>query len=263
LAQALGVRGPARQDLARRAYATMGANFLETFTAQGVDGIESHVEIANPAWADAVQRRVACQGDGGLVLLTLHLGSWDGCIIGGKRGFGRVLAYAKDQGATDAILNACRECTGAEILITSKDERSTGVRALRAVRGGAAIGLLADQKPRAEEGVPAWFLGQAVRVHPGPAFFAHKGPARLVPAFALRVASGRTRVYLLRDEAPAATQAATTQRAMDVLSALIAAIPGQYFWHHRRFRDVPDPPPPLGDARWRQGLAWLRGQAGA
>jgi lauroyl/myristoyl acyltransferase len=132
---------------------------------------------------------------------------------------------------------------------------------LRAVRDGAAIGLLADQRPRPEEGVPAWFLGQAVHVHPGPAFFAAKASARIVPALALRVRAGLTRVYVLRDEAPA--DAVATQRVMDLLSALIVAVPGQYFWHHKRFIHPPSQPPPQGDARWRQGIAFLRAPAQA
>ncbi len=259
LHRALRLTGPARALAARRAYATVGANFVETWTAGGVDGIEHHAVPANPQWMRRCQAK-AMAAHGGLVLATLHLGSWDGCLIGGKRVFGRVVAYAKHQhnAAVDAALNRCREVTGAEILLARHADRTAAVTALRAVRAGASVGLLADQKPRSEEGAPARFLGLPVFVHPGPAFFVRKGPALVVPAFALRVRSGLTRVYVLRDEDLAGlAMPAATQRVMDLLSALIAAHPDQYFWHHRRFHDVPPDLLPTDHGQWRQGIDFV------
>ena len=255
IGETIGISGRARALIARQAYATIGANFLEIWTAGGVDGIEHHALPANPAWMRLVQARHP-----GIVLATLHLGSWDGAVIGGRSCFTRVLAYAKAQHSpgVDEALNHCREVTGAEVLLTRQGDRTGAVTVLKALRTGGAVGLLADQRPRKSEGTPARFLGQATWCHPGPAFFAQRSKVWLVPAFALRVRADLTRVYVLRPfSVEGMDPEAATQRVMDTLSALIAAFPGQYFWHHRRFGAEPEACPEA-DPRWRTGLGFFR-----
>jgi Kdo2-lipid IVA lauroyltransferase/acyltransferase len=255
LSLTLGLQGPLRARVARRAYATMGANFLEIWTAGGPDGIERHIEVANPTWARALQARHPS-----MVMATVHLGSWDAALIGGRPLFSCLLAYAKAQhnALLDKRLNECRQITGAEILLTRQGDRTGAVTVMRALRSGGVVGLLADQRPRKEEADAGTFLGQHAWCHPGAAFFAQRARAVVVPGFALRVRSGLTRVYVLRPfHVEGLSPEAATQRVMDVLSASIAAFPGQYFWHHRRFSDVPDAAP-AADPRWRSGLAFLR-----
>lgn len=255
LGNTLGISGPTRATYSRQAYATMGANFIEIWTAGGPDGIERHALPANPAWMRRVQARHP-----GIVLATLHLGSWDGAVIGGRSCFTRVLAYAKAQHSpgVDELLNRCREITGAEVLLTRQGDRTGAVTVMKALRTGGAVGLLADQRPRKSEGTPARFLGQATWCHPGPAFFAQRAKVWIVPAFALRARADLTKVYVLRPFSVEGLEPeAATQRVMDVLSALVAAFPGQYFWHHRRFGDSPDSCP-AADPRWRTGLGFFR-----
>ena len=248
--------GPQRTRIARQAYATMGANFIEIWTAGGSDGIERHVEMANPRWTRALQAKYP-----GMVMATAHLGSWDAALIGSRNCFIRVLAYAKAQhnAMVDKRLNECRQISGAEILLTRQGDRTGAVTVIRALRSGGVVGLLGDQRPRQEEADAGIFLGQAAWCHPGAAFFAQRAGVVVVPAFALRVRSGLTRIYVLRPFTVAGlTPAAATQRVMDALSACIAAFPGQYFWHHRRFKSVPETVTVRADPGWRSGLSFLR-----
>lgn len=252
--QTLGLRGALRARLARRSYATMGANFLEIWTAGGVDGVERHAWPANPLWAKHVQAT-----NPNLVLATLHMGSWDGALIGGRASWTRVLAYAKAQHneAMDALLNERRAITGAEVLLTRQGDRTGAVTVMKALRSGAVVGLLADQRPRRDEGIAARFLGVATWCHPGPAFFADRAGVQVVPAFALRIRAGQTKIYVLRPFSVAGlSSAAGTQRVMTALSAVVAAFPGQYFWHHRRFTDTPESCPDA-DPQWRTGVAFF------
>src|SRR6185436_12328207 len=116
-------------------------------------------------------------------------------------------------------------------------ERLGAVTALRGLRRGRSLGLMADQKPNAEEGTPAWFLGVPTLCHRGPAFFAQRAGAAVVPAFCLRTAAGRYRLFVGRAlGTDALPEAALHQLGMDQLSAIIARFPGQYFWHHHRFK---------------------------
>ena len=48
LSACLGLRGEARAQVARRCYASMGANFLQVWTTGGPDGPERHAEAAFP-----------------------------------------------------------------------------------------------------------------------------------------------------------------------------------------------------------------------
>lgn len=255
MAQTLGLRGPQRARLSRRAYATMGANFIEIWTAGGVDGVEKHVSIANPAWTQHLRAR-----QNGLVMATAHLGSWDGAVIGSRLAFTRVLAYAKAQHhpEVDALLNQRRQINGVEMLLTRQGDRTGAVTVVKALRTGGTVGLLADQRPRREEATPATFLGQPTWCHPGPAFFAQKTKTQIAPGFALRIRAGETRIYFLRpfDISDLSPERAT-QRVMDALSAMIAAFPGQYFWHHRRFSDPPETCP-AANPLWRTGVTYFR-----
>src|SRR5476651_1084555 len=93
LARALGLGGPRRRAVARRSYATMGANFVELWTiGRGAGSPEEGVRFFNPRWQALVQRRWP-----GAVYLTLHLGSWDMGANAVRRGADRLLVYAKAQ----------------------------------------------------------------------------------------------------------------------------------------------------------------------
>ena len=256
LQRTLGLGGPARARVSRRAYATMGANFIEIWTAGGVDGIERHAHAANPTWMRLVQARHP-----GLVIAASHIGSWDGAVMAIRPHLTRLVVYAKAQHnpVMDELLNQRRSVAGTEILLTRQGDRTGAVTVLKILRdGGGAVGLLTDQRPRREEATAATFLGIPAWCHPGPAFFAQRARAWVVPAFALRVRAGETRAYMLRpfDVGGLAPDAAS-QRIMDALSAVIAAFPGQYFWHHRRFGEAPAQCPTAAP-QWRDGLAFFR-----
>lgn len=251
LAECLGLHGPARARVLRRAYATMGANFLAVWTIAGPDGPERHLTALNPRWLAHLHRQ--SRAGRGLVTVTPHLGCWDAGALAVQAFIGPVLAYAKPQHdpQVDALLNARRSATGVAILITHRGDRTEAVRVLRALRAGSVAGLIADQRPYTEDAEPGYFLGRPAWCHPGAGFFAAKARVPTAPGCCLRTRAGRFVLFVGR---PAI--GIDTQRAMDWLSALIAAHPGQYFWMHHRFKAVPAGLPPRADQRWR-GLELL------
>jgi KDO2-lipid IV(A) lauroyltransferase len=239
VAECLGLRGAARARVLRRAYATMGANFLAVWTIGGPDGPERHLRPLNPRWLAALHR--AGRGGRGLVTITPHLGSWDAGALALQALVGPVLAYAKPQHdpAVDTLLNARRSATGVQILITHRGDRTEAVRVLRALRSGGVAGLIADQRPYTEDAEAAWFLGRPAWCHPGAGFFAAKARVQVAAGCCLRERAGRFVFFVGRPR-----DGVGTQQAMDLLSALIAAVPGQYFWMHHRFKAVPERLPP-------------------
>lgn len=243
LTRCLGLRGAQRARVLRRAYATTGANFLAVWTIGGPDGPERHIRARNPAWLAAVRARHR-----GLVAVTPHLGCWDAGAIGLHALVGPTLAYAKAQHSpsVDALLNGRRSHTGVAILITHRGSRTEAVRVLRALRSGAVAGLIADQRPHIEDAEPARFLGQPAWCHPGAGFFAAKAGVAAAPGCCLRERAGRYAFFLGRPRT-----GADTQQVMDWLSALIALVPGQYFWMHHRFKAAPERLPERTNEPWR------------
>jgi len=254
ITRALKLTGAQRRAVARRSYATMGANFLNIWTFGSPAGPEAGIRWFNPQWVALMHRRSP-----GRVMLTLHLGSWDVAGYANSPLEGRVLVYAKAQHdpLLDAELNRARARAGVEVLFARHAERTAAVTALRALRAGRCLGLLADQMPGAQEGVPAWFLGVPTSCQGGPAVFSRRADVPVMPAFCLRLAAGRYGVFYGRPLPRYADDAALIQAGMDRLSAIIAAFPGQYFWHHRRFKR-PLELPPRASEPWRtRGLRLL------
>jgi len=240
LALCLGLRGTQRRMIARRSFAAIGANFVELWTFGHPDaGPERGLVRMNPRWQELVHRRHP-----GAVFLALHLGSWDIAACAASIA-GPFLVYAKAQRdlALDALLNRQRALAGMDILLARHGERTGAITALRALRADRAVGLLADQKPSADEGKPAWFLGQATPCHAGPAFFAIRARVPMVPGICIRTGAGRYAVFYGRPIFAGGDEGALLQAGMDRMSAVIAAFPGQYFWHHRRFKRISELPP--------------------
>ena len=240
LALCLGLRGTQRRMIARRSFAAIGANFVELWTFGHPDaGPERGLVRMNPRWQELVHRRHP-----GAVFLALHLGSWDIAACAGSI-VGPFLVYAKPQRdlALDALLNRQRALAGMDILLARHGERTGAITVLRALRADRAVGLLADQKPSADEGKPAWFLGQATPCHAGPAFFAIRARVPMVPGICIRTGAGRYAVFYGRPIFAGGDEGALLQAGMDRMSAVIAAFPGQYFWHHRRFKRLSELPP--------------------
>ncbi len=232
---ALGLRGTRRRDVVRRSYASMGASFTELWTIGGVDGGERHLTGGNPTWLAQLARRYP-----GCVFLTPHLGNWDIGAHGLARLVPKLLAYAKAQhnAAIDAIANEQRARAGITVLLTHHGDRTTAVQVLRALRSGTPVGLMADQGPSSREGTRAVFMGVETYCHAGPGFFAKRAGVPIIPGVCVRRRAGEFIVIAGRPLMPeAGDETALIQASMDLLGAMIAAAPGQYFWQHKRFKN--------------------------
>ncbi|TVR44297.1 MAG: hypothetical protein EA402_07510 [Planctomycetota bacterium] len=240
-----------RRRLLRRAYATMGANFLGLlYVGARGPAVLQGVEIAAP---QHFQQQVARHP--GVVWVTPHLGNWDIGAAVLAAAHGRLQVYARPQGGVvfNAWVTQLRESLGFSVIMSAHGDRRGAVSAMRGLRSGIPLGLLADQGPRPERGVGAWFLGQAVSCHAGPGHFAWSCGVPAGTGACLRRRAGCYRFYHSALQQPTAfpSQEALLQRLLDQLSCLIACAPGQYFWQHRRFKyamAAPSRPHPDG---WR------------
>ena len=213
----------------------MGADFIGLFhLGQRPEGALDQVEVAAPQHLN----RLVSQHPA-IIWQTAHLGCWDVAAAFMASVNSPLQVYAKPQSnrEVDDQINHLRERLGFSVLLAASGDRRGAVKAARGLRDGISLGLLADQGPPPARGKGNWFLGQAVSCHPGPAFFSRQSGCPVVTGVMMRVAAGRFRFYQSNPSLPDGRSEATyLQDLMDQLSALIASAPGQYFWHHRRFK---------------------------
>lgn len=250
LALALGLRGPARRRACLQSFRGLGASFVEVWTLRRG---RASAEVAAPHWLDALLR-----DDRGLVLVTMHAGSWEAsaAVIAARRDDLMVYAKAQRDADMDALVNAQRTALGMEVVFARRGGAGEMIGVLRNLRRGGSVGLVADQMPTGDDGCDGYFFDVPTRLHLGPATLARLGKARMVPAVCLRVGAGRNRFYVGRPIAAGTDDPQTVQACMDALAAILAAVPGQYFWQHRRFKRLVDLPPRT-TSPWREGLSLL------
>ncbi len=252
LARCLHLAGPQRRRVALRCYQHVAATFVEVW---GIHRQAQPARILNPQWLQHLQ-----DSGRGVVFVSLHLGNWDAAGAAIARRTGALTVYARRQ--RDVVLNTFlgeeRQRSHMDVIFAKHDGVAGAVGILRLLRRGGCLGLTADQLPRRKEGCQGYMLHEPTRLHTGPAVLARLSRSWLVPGISLRRRSGEHVVVIGRPIPPGVDDDATTQHCMDVLAAVIAAHPEQYFWQHRRFkRPIDLPPRPV--APWQAGLgSWKK-----
>lgn len=235
LQRGLGIHGSLRRSIALDSYRMIGANFFLLFSA----GVRRDSIISRVRFPQSRSSRYSKNA----IFLTAHLGAWD---IGGaslsRWCDGNCVSYGKIQKAlADRFILAARQGLGIDIISTDADDPKAAVQAFRVLKKGGSLGLLGDQGPRPNRGVPAYFLGVSTYTHVGPAFFAERTGKPIIPSYCLRIGWGKYLVVLCPPIYPCGDETFTRQRALDSLSAMVRRHPRQYFWQHRRFKFRSDP----------------------
>jgi KDO2-lipid IV(A) lauroyltransferase len=188
--------------VARRAFANYGsmladfvllgsltpAELLERVTISGLEHVDAAVEAGR-----------------GCILAVPHLGSWDiGGSFAGALGY-RIAAVADPfPGSLDAEVVATRQALGLRVIPIGR----SAVRAIsQALADNEMVALLCDL-PHGP-GVEVEFFGRRATVPSGPAAFALKTGARLLPGCAYRTQPGRYHVLVEPPIAVAAAPGAT------------------------------------------------------
>lgn len=229
-----------RRQVARQAYHTLGASSMEIWTSGPASYAKS--DSGTPRMLELIDRRY---GKRGIVIAVPHLGHWDigACVLNRTDDTGGMLCAAKKQKMPrlDEHLNACRERAGMRIALLRRERNDVMVKVIRALRSGGTVGLLADQRPRGGVGCAGRFLGRDTQIHLGPAMAAKRTGCPIVPVACVRRSSSHSQVYIGRPILPDdGTVEELAQRYTDVLTDFIRRVPGQYMWHHKRFkRDEP------------------------
>ncbi len=181
--------------------------------------------------------RTAAAQRGGAVVVSGHLGNWE---LGGAamRASGiHITAVVQSQrGAFGRRLRNMRSALGLEVLY-----RETAARgALDALRSGRILALVADQHAR-RGSAPIEFLGRPAWTSLGPARLCLAAEVPLFFAALVRDGSAYRIVHEEIDCRPTGASPAPveiTKRWVRVLERQIELRPEQYFWFHRRWKQV-------------------------
>ena len=227
------VRGVARgayEHLAREAMMLIRLSRL---------GREAVIEATVIDGFDDLQEGLA-EGNGALVV-SGHIGNWE---IGGAAIAARGLpfdAVARPQGnpLVDRLIDGTRTRLGMTIIPMGGATK----QALRSLRAGHVVGLVADQDAR-RRGLFVPFFGRPASTFRGPALLALRSGAPVFAAASTRLPDGRYRVRLRRVPVPDAPDPARqewelTAKLAAALEVAIREDPTQYLWHHRRWKTRP------------------------
>jgi KDO2-lipid IV(A) lauroyltransferase len=132
--------------------------------------------------------------------------------------------------------------SGRERSVDRTIEKRDIKRMVRALREGRAVWYAPDQSYNRKGAEIIDFFGVPCSHTTATSTLARLGNAVVIPFFPERKADGRYVFTLLPpfDDFPSDDLVADTNRYVEVLERHIRRVPEQYFWIHRKFKDLPD-----------------------
>ncbi|HZT87138.1 MAG TPA: lipid A biosynthesis lauroyl acyltransferase [Stellaceae bacterium] len=172
-----------------------------------------------------------------MIIFSGHLGNWEiGALAAAQYGIDVAQIYrAANNPIVDRMVLRCRGDHGEFIPKGAVASR----RALAALRRGAHLTLLADQK--LNDGIAVPFFGRPAMTAPALAILALRFDCDVLPARVERLGGARFRLTVhpplpLRRSGDAAADAAALMTQVNaILEQWIRECPEQWFWVHRRW----------------------------
>ncbi len=229
-----------RRRVARASYAHLGREAVSTFRVTSRGPVEV-VARTTMVGFEAFQAAVA-QGRG-VILVTGHIGNWE---LGGAAFSSRGLPVdAVAKGMANPLFGADLEASRRRVGVRLVDLPQAPREALRSLREGHVLGLIADQNAR-EQGIFVPFFGRAAATFRGPALLALRSGAPIFLGVSLREPGvpARYRVTVERIAVAPTGDLEEDVRALTLahtaaLERAVRAAPEQYFWQHRRWKTRP------------------------
>jgi KDO2-lipid IV(A) lauroyltransferase len=224
--------GPAeRRQIARAAADNAGRTLVEIFS--GGTFID-HVRDA-PATGPGHDAIAGARAEGRpVILVSGHFGNYDvprGWFAARGVEVGGLYKPLANQGFNEAYVEAISRVSTP---VFERGRRGLG-QMVGFLKEGGMLGVLFDQRlPRAET---LDFLGQPARTAFSAAELALKYGALMVPVYGIRQPDGLSFEFAAEAPIPHSDARTMMQAATDSLAARVRAMPGQYFWIHRRWKD--------------------------
>ncbi|MFN2397690.1 MAG: lysophospholipid acyltransferase family protein [Gemmatimonadaceae bacterium] len=187
----------------------------------------------------------------GMIIVGGHLGNWElaGAYFAARGLPLDVVVRRMSNPLFDAYINRTRLRLGMKVVYDSEAVRHI----TRAIPGGRAIGLMADQGVLNLASTYVPFFGRPAKTPRGPAVFALRWNVPMIFFACIRQQNGR--YHLALEEIPVHDTGDRESDVNTVVAAFTGAlerwvrrVPEQYFWQHRRWKwQEPGTPAELGD----------------
>ncbi|MBQ3725620.1 MAG: lysophospholipid acyltransferase family protein [Selenomonadaceae bacterium] len=238
---ALEISEAEARKLVRASFINLARNMLDILYMPNLNekNFSKYIEI------DHLERMKAALAEGhGVVVLTGHIGTWEWLSASFTLNGLPVTAIAKLQPNAEysRVLDDLRATIHVEIFNRGTNElRAAG----RALKEGKILGFLADQDA-GPGGAFIKFLGKTASTPMGPAVFARRFNAPVVPAFIIRKENGRHLVKIgevMHFEDTGDTDADLlhfTEQMTKILEQTIRENPTQWLWFQKRWNTPPE-----------------------
>ena len=238
---ALNISEAEARKLVKESFINLARNMLDIFYMPNLNekNLSQFIEI------DHLERMRAALAEGhGVVVLTGHVGTWEWLSAAFSLNGMPVTAIAKLQPNAEysRALDDLRATIHVEIFNRGTNElRAAG----RALKDGQILGFLADQDA-GPGGAFIKFLGKTASTPMGPAVFARRFNAPVLPAFILRKEDGRHLVKIgeiIHVEDTGDTDADLlhfTEKMTKILEEVIRENPTQWLWFQKRWNTPPE-----------------------
>lgn len=238
-----------RRRVARESYCHLGREGVVVLRLAAPGAREAQALARVPIAGYEVFERAVGAGRGAIVL-SGHLGNWEvGAAALAARGVPLdVVVRGQANPLFDRELRRTRERLGMQVI----DQRAAAREVVRSLRAGRVVAMVGDQDA-GRGGLFVDFFGMPASTARGPALFALRAGAPIFLGVALRAPGGRVPYDLrlvplevertgVRDE----DVRRLTEAYAWGLERLVREAPGQYFWHHRRWKTRPVQEPGWG-----------------
>lgn len=229
----------ARRQLLRRNLSEMGKSFTEIGVLWTCGETTLHRLIRRVSGEDQVKQALA--GGKGLILALPHLGAWEIIGLWGSLNCPMTSLYRTPRvSQMSQLMRSARERFGARLVATD----NSGIRALyEALERGEMVAILPDQVPAARgAAVFAPFFGIPASTMVLLSRLAIKTGAPVVFGYAERLPRGHG-YHLHFLSAPAEINHGNVESSTAAVNAMVEkcvrAVPDQYQWIYKRFRNRP------------------------
>lgn len=241
----LGCGKEEAERILQRVYQNIGMSVMEMLymprLVREKSHIEDYVKIDHPEYLEA-----AYAEGRGIVGLTAHIGNWEWLGAGLALHGYPTSAIGKKQ-ADDAlmkIINEYRSQAGQHIYLTGTGGYEM-IAAARSMKKNHILGFLSD-KDGGKAGIPVQFMNRVFSFPQGPAIFARKFKAPVLPLFITRDDNGRHTIRIGKPfhfEEHGDKQmdlVKNSQKMADIMEDFIKQYPYDWMWFQHLFWTEPE-----------------------
>lgn len=228
-----------RDDLAHKHFLALGMSIIE----MGLGRWASDKHLLSITTIEGVEHVLDAVNEGkGVILLSAHFTSLE---VSGRVVTLKVPPY-------DAVYRKNRKEFMTELLRSGRERSAANTiekrdikKMVRSLRAGRIVWYAPDQSYNRKGSEVIKFFGVPSMHTTATSTLARLGKAVVVPYFPRRLENGRYHLTFLPrlEDIPSDDPVADTERYVALLEERIRLCPEQYFWVHRKFKNLPEPCP--------------------